>query len=642
LTARVYPAGTMGSAFAERAGGLALWALVAFIAFLALNLAVGARGIVPDYDGLSYTARALTTYLGATGQLDPAGNAVWNPLHFTNTLDIVLVALLYGVMDYHIAIWVVHTAYVVAFAVLLRRLYDAPTALVIFAWTIANAFLLHQYTDFISEMKVGMFLVLFIAYLFDAQAPRHPWALFAVTVMLLLLRTINLLFVLPLAAVYVALRMLQPARRHEIVAVLKPVVLGIAVLLPVFASVVPRLLDYVHNTTTRSQQNWLDMSGIHTKWELLVAYRRGMWDYDARLQVLALAVAILAAALALTRSRARLRELRDPAIGALLVFAVLMQASSTNVQVVFWLFALEALLAGLLLRALVPPPVVAIIGSALALYAVTVDFGHLLSHNRATREAAPVAQLGRDMAQVIGNRARPVVFQNFAGVGPLDVLGLQVATGRRLGWPTLDAISYDTPVESFLKALRESNVAFIANRNFVFPTYLGVNRHVEQISKAMAEHGAEWGWIHAAKLTYAADSTAYVDAYLRPAAHVRTKYARYNDPWLDLDTPVVLEAPDSRAIPRGYALEVAVMIPQVRQPAFQPPWNAILEDSSGHPVAKAAVNAPGDAVLRFDAGGLQSGTYTLRFDKSFQSPGDPRRLVAQFRSAVLRFAPAAP
>ena len=637
------PAGRSFSATAvsDRFTAGVLWVLVGYVAFIGLNVAMRSRGIVPGYDALSYVDSALRVYLGLTGALDPAGGFAWEARPFTNTLDVLVVGLLWGVMDYHVSIWAIHTAYLALFAFFLRRLLGAATALVIVALTIMSAYFLHQYTNLISEMKVGIFLALFIVYLFHPEARRHRPSLFVITLLLVLLRTIDLLFIVPLALVAIAMRWLDGERRREIVEVIAPVALAIALAAPLLALLLPELLDYLRSTgPSGTLQNWLDMSGVHGKGDLIAAYGRGLLEYNKTVQVAVAIFALASVAVLASGARARLRALRGPALSSLVVFAILMTAATTNIQVVFWLYALEALMLGLWLRALAAPGLVAIAGLALAAAAVPYEFRAFWALNQKAAIRAPITALSRELASSLRELPHPRLYSNFWGEGPLDLLGMEVALERRIPWPKVSQVSYSITVPEYLQALDAANVAFVANRNFGWYTYLNINRHTEEIAREFAARAARHGWLRSARALYDSDPGRYVDVYVRASVEAHLKYAASGDSWMDAQTPLTVRAPAGIALPDGFALDLEFMVPQVDDPGFKAPWHLALRDADGRTVASAEVTQVGDQRVRLPMGGAKAGLYILAFDKSFAPPGDPRRLSALYKAAELRFAPA--
>jgi len=635
VTARVYPTIARPRWDAERASTAGLWLLVAFLAFLALNLALRSRGILPDYDALFYIGEAFRLHLGLTGTYVEPGRIAWLGLGYTNSLDRLLIALMWNLVDVNVAVWIVHTAYFALFAFLLRRLLGAPTALVVTAFTVSQAYFLHQYTHFISEMKVGLFLALFVAYLFHPDASRHRAALFWITVLLVLLRTINVLFVGPICVAFVALRWLDRERRREIVPILVPVVLALVVLSPLLYVEIPNLLYYVRATSTGTRQNWIDMTGIHDKKELAIAYLGGVRGYNRPLSWAAIAAACAAVFVAFTRKRARLAMVRDAAVASAIVFAVLMQATTTNDQVMFWLFALEALLAGLVLRAIAPPVVIAAAGGLLCAYACVHEYRNFASSYWQIDYDAPINRMQRELTRALQPFHRPQIYQNFGGIGPLDARGVEIPLGRVVGWPHGDQVRYMEGLQPYLDSLAQGNVAFIANRNFIWPDYIGVNRHTEEISRYLDGHAAELGLVRTERILFDGDPDRYIDVYRRATVDVELKWAQFGDHWLDLDTRVKLDIPGDKPVTPGTRLEVRLMLPQAASdPAFRPPVKAVLRDASGRSVADGEVGAFGENVLRLPIGGLVSGNYTLVFDKSFSS-ADPRKLVAVFESASI-------
>jgi hypothetical protein len=630
---------------AERVTSAFLWGLVAYIAYLGLNVAVASKGVVPDYDALAYLNAAMRVHLGLSGgglenfsQMHKVGVPMWVGLPFTNTLDVLLVALTYKLVDYHVAIWAIHSAYVVLFVHLARRLLGTPSALLLLVWAVSTTYFMHQYTSFISEMKVGMFLCLFIAYLFHDEVSRHLRALCLIVVLLILLRIINLLFIAPLLVVYAVYRWRDPARRGEVVRVMKVVGAAILLLSPLIVFELRHMVPYILAIGRHTSENWQDMTGIYSKKDLFNSYATGVWEYNRQFVAGALAVIAAAVLVAMTRRRARLAEAARFLVAFVVVALVLMQANTNNIMVVYWVYILVGLVALGALRAFANRYVMAAIAIALVPVAVWMNYEKFRSTNQALAHRLPIAQLADGIKRAVEPIAKPVMCFNFGGVGPLEPQGLEITLGRTVSFHVLNAISYVTPLEEYVKGLQGCNIAVIANRNFMWPDFLGVNRQTEAIARYVTENAAKIGFVRAARENFDQDTTRYVDIYVRPSIDVKLKYARFNDFWLDAETTVVLRAPgQSTNALDGYRADIDVMVPGVNDPQYAPPLTATLYDAKGQTVRTTQIRQTGNSRISFPLDGLAPGSYRLSFDKGFSTREDPRRLSALFSGAVLAY-----
>ena len=624
------PAASPGARWA-RVGTIATYALLGIVAFVGLNAALVSRGVVPEYDALSYTDAAMRLHLVLSGgSLELLGAG----LPYTNTLDVVLLALLYNIFDYHVGVWLIHSGYVVLFAWLAHRLLGAGAALVLLACAVAHVHFLHQYVYLISEMKVGMLLALFIACLFHEEVARHRAMLFWITILLLFVRTIDILFIVPLVAVQVALR--WRGRRAEALAAVKAVGLAILVLSPMLLHNGIQLVRRLAGIVASGQvENWRDMTGVYDKLGLLRAYRRDLLAYHEPLVYLfCFAIAIGLVLLVVRRSRG-LGHFRDGLLGLLVVFAVLMQAQTNNVMVVYWLFILAALCLALLMRATLKPRYVVFAGLVLAALAVRQVGLGFVQHNRSIEAGRPVVEMANALARRIASVEAPVLFMNFGGVGALDPHGYEVALRRTLPVATTgSSISYRTPLEAYTSVMESANVAFIANQNFLWPAFMGVNRKTEEIAAFMAARGRSLGFERAERVLFDSDPSRYVDVYVRPTVKVRF----LPDKWLGGEAPVILKGGGGTFA--GLALDVDVVVPGgVTDPAFTFPFAAVLSDSEGRSLRSARVGGPGKGTLSFSLEGLAPGVYRIKFDKTFKPGGnDNRRLSVQYVDARLRSA----
>lgn len=619
------------------------WILAGILIFIALNAAAILVGHIPDYDGLVYVDAAMKVNMGLSGAgrdyfHQATGNVQWVGLPFTNTLNVLVAALLYNLIDYHIILWLLHTAYFVLFVVLLRRILRAPTVLFVVAWVACQPFFLHQYLNFISELEVGLFLTLFVAYLFHEDARRHLWALFTITVLLLLMRAINLAFIAPLVATFTVLRWADRGRRGEIWPVWKAVGLAVLLLSPLLAHEVPWLVYYVRKAGTLTGRNWQDMTGIYSKMDLAHAYRDDLRIYSWPLSLAALAAFVAALLIQVSPWRARLARTREYAIGAAVVFAVLMTALTNNIMVVFWVFALMGLFVAALLEAYVRPWMVGVAAIGVAVLALGVNHESYRRVNLQLIQRKPLVPVLARLSQAVYDVEDPVICPNYGGVGPIDIYAIEVSQHRKLGYLTVDTTSYSTSTDAYLQSLRGCNLAFVANRNFMWPEYLGINHQTEPVWHFMNENAEKLGFAHADRIEVDGDPTRTIDIYDRPSVKVSLRYLMYDDFWLEERTPVRVQWPHAKRKLDRYRLELEVMVPEVpASPGFTLPLRASLVNAQGREVGRVDIAHSGDQKLEFALDGLDPGTYQLQFDKIFQSPGDPRKLSALFRSAHVVF-----
>ena len=502
---------------------LFLAALLALLIGLGLILATSARGIVPGYDAVEYVRAAQFIHTGLLGEaaagLTRVGAAVavtWARLPFTNTLDVLLLGLAYDVADYHLSVVLIHACYLLLFAYLARRLLGRAPALLLLVWATSQTYFLHQFTNFLSEMKVGMFLALFVVALFHDDVESR-WPLFWITVLLLLLRTADLLFVLPLVVAHAAFVWRRADGPRTAVAAAKAVGLACLVLLPLLVHELKGLIPYLYVASYSDMaQNWRDMAGVSGKWDLVMSYVTGVAAYNHAFAVSAALAIAVGAALSLRDSRRRLTLFRGTVVGSLVVFAVLTSAQSNNIMIVYWVYALLGVVAVCLLKALLTERHLALLAYALIPVAIAQNADAFTRANDVLIEALPVQELAESVCKGMAGVSQPSVFQNYAGIGPLDPHGLEIASPTVVGWVPVNSISYNTPLSAYLEALDRANVALIANRNFLWPPYIGINRRTEELARYVGENASKMGLTRARRLVFDADPSRCIDVYTRP------------------------------------------------------------------------------------------------------------------------------
>jgi hypothetical protein len=511
--------------------GLILAILLAALVSFGLVLALSARGIVPGYDAVSYVNAAQSVHTGlVTGvaacftKTGAAGAVNWVGLPFTNTLDVLLLALAYGVVDYHLGVLLLHTGYLLLFAHLARRLLGGASALLLFVWAVSHPYFFHQYTNFLSEMKVGMFLALFVVTLFHENVERHVRPLFWITVMLLLLRIADLLFVLPLVLAHAAFVWRRETGFGKAVAATRSVGLACLVLSPLLVYEMTLLVPYLYRASyTDMAQNWRDMSGVASRWGLVESYVSGVGQYN-RVFGWSSVLAIIAGTVLSTRDHGRrLTLFRGTALGSLVVFAVLCSAQSNNIMIVYWAYVLLGVVTTSLLRAFLSERHLVLLAFALLPVAFAQNAEGFHRARQALVDARPVRDLAEGLCESLAEVDRPAVFQNYVGIGPLDPLGLEIASRSILDRVPVNQVSYTTPLSAHLAALERANVALIANRNFIWPHYMGLNRRTEELARYVSENASRIGLTRTRRLLFDADPERFIDVYTRPAAALSSK-----------------------------------------------------------------------------------------------------------------------
>ena len=641
-SAQPWNEGTIVTAAWQRPLTYLLYATVGWVAYLALNIAIASKGIVPGFDALAYLSSAFRVNLEFTsGGLASLFNLrvdgqPWPGLPFTNTLDVLLLAMLYNLVDYHVGVWLIHTVYVVVFLVLLRRTLHITTTAVIVLWAISHTFFIHQYTQFISEMKVGMFLILFTVYLFNDTTKKRSSILFWITAVLLLLRVVNILFVLPLAAAYAAIQWRRGARWREIAVGLKPIGLALLILSPLLLFEIQSVFAYLYKASySDTAQNWKDMAGVDGKWSLFQSYGRNLLLYQHELVVGALAVIAAGVVLHATPAKARLGSFRNYLVASLVVFGVLMQAQSNNVMLVYWPFMFIGLSAIAVLVALLKPALVGLVAVLLVPVAVSINYLSFTSSYRSIAQKIPIMELANGLAHSMAAIDKPVVFQNYFGVGQLDFQGLEIVSNRRVAWPKIDNISYNTELSAYMASMDAANVVFIANRNFMWPNYLGVNHKTAAIAQEVGLRAREMGLTKTTRLYSTTGETDFIDVYLRPTFAIKLKYLQFNDRWLDQETSLALKYGDRALALDGYVMELDVEVPGVDDPAFGLPLTVKLIDMEGKVVNTAVLNRTGPNKLSYPLDGVLPGNYRIVFDKTFVPKNDRRKLSALYVGAAL-------
>ena len=249
----------------------------------------------------------------------------------------------------------------------------------------------------------------------------------------------------------------------------------------------------------------------------------------------------------------------------------------------------------------------------------------------------PLSPVAHAIATDIRDVPRPIVYANFAGMGPLDPSGIQVAAGRPVRGQNADDVMVfrdELPIKAIESALRASNVLLLNKEARLWPKYVGVNTMTQPRYEYLRSHAAEHGFTLINRHFIRGNFSETVEVWMKPYASVTVtlKYASY-DTWLDQTTSMSIAHPTVKHF-EAFRLIVDVYVANPQLTEFAPPFSVRLLNEAGRESARTSVTQFGLNHLCFDFSG-NAGVYSLVSEKTFSTPSDARQFFAQYESTAL-------
>lgn len=613
--------------------------LVLWILYLGGVLTARNFELAPDYDALSYVTNALMLkeflFDGASYKAVMSAQGLsLLPLPFTNTLDVLILAGLWPFLDFHISIFLVHSAYLLFFFYIFRKALEPAYALLLFGVCVGYGLFFSQFVHFISELKVGLGYVAIILLLFVADAARFRWQIFAVSALLVLLRVFNAAFVLAFAFVYFSVNF----RKGEFKELL--LTLG-ALLAPIvfYFIFLPNNFWHFLGYYAKGGENlhvWVAMSGVHNKVELLSYYwNMAIRQYNPVFLALFVGCAALSAPILIFRlPEKQLKPVNALGFGgAILVIGVALAAPAvSNVNLVYWFYVVCGLISVVLLR-WINFKFIGPLSIVVSVYVVFFLWGVFQQQLQVVDSRGQFSRISLELSKEVAKVDSPVVFSNFYGIGPLDVAGVQLYIGRSIGYSRRENLvgQLDRVEEDELRTLlSRSNVLILARTNYFWPDYIAWNRYVGDVYGLAVDIAPSLGFRKAASYLYDNNPQLPFDVWTKPSVRAGVT----GDGWLEPEVNVVISDATEDAL-EGFLLDFDIQVHDPRQPEFVPPIEFTLLDRAGHKISSGVISAYGKSSLCMNFSG-KPGNYKLMSDKKFSTNADRRNLVAQLKSLSIR------
>lgn len=622
-----------------------LWVVVALVSISALILIKQFSPFIPDYDGLNYfdIAKKINKWLFFAGDYKIAVGHTNDFVYFwpiSNALTVYIAAIFFNTVDVNVLPVFINSLYLFLFVAYIAKLRSTAYALVVAFLLCGNLLFFRLFTTLTTEFSVGLWIFAFLLSLVSISDRRGIF-LGVLVVVGLLLRTIDIVFILMSISAYGIVYYLLWREKDSIVEALRSVCLVLVVTAPFFLKHYIVAFNYVYSVSFgETAESWKSLGGVSNRYDVLIQYVKYLHLYNQ----LIIPLFLLLFGFCLFFGDIR-RKFTILVLGvAFSICLPLFLASSLNVQVVFWVYSSLVFViceCGFLMlqekgewfdRYLSK---YAAFKNAYVFLALSVflffgarSWAYEVSY---LKQQYDISKISFDIADVLDSApGAPVIASNFRGVGAIDVLGLSWRKQTAYSYGGIqDIYSKNRKPSEYLELAESTNFFIAAQDNYFFAPHFGINSHVAETHRLFSEKSAELGFL---KIYQIARSGRYFDIWYRPGAEAYPQYINFNDSWISYRLPIEIGA-EKICGPIGVTgnLKFKLHFQNPGVASFAPPFFlSIRKDGSETVLSSAAVDRYGVVEVVFPLEHVSCGRYSMHIDKAFTTNADPRHLSAQF------------
>lgn len=307
------------------------WIIIVFgLSYASLTI-----NTVPDYDELAYVkyVSIIQEYMNSFTQYGTDSNIYKLPIAQTNTLNNCFsctYTYITSKLCYTISKFFLSSFYLLC----LKKFFDNYFISIFFILIGSNFYFTHLLGTYISEFSVGLILVCITILTFFDKKSNYNRLLIISIILLLLSRTINLVFVLGTLGIVVFIYILDK-NKMRLIQIFKSYLYAVIMLSPIlYITIKSQIIYYITNATELGfAQNWRDMVGINSALELpLYILNTSTYYNPYLLQVLFLT------SLFLFLFKNQINKLKEYSSIFLMICMVVFafSSSSSNVLIIFW------------------------------------------------------------------------------------------------------------------------------------------------------------------------------------------------------------------------------------------------------------------------------------------------------------------
>ncbi len=626
----------------------ALWLILALITLSAIVLIRQFSPYIPDYDGLDYfrVAKLMNGWL-----FSPSDHKIYMQLAnealavaywpISNALSVCISALFIQIIDTNLLPSLINSLYLFLFVSYLTKIKSVSYVFIATLLLCSHTFFFRLFTTLTTEFSVGLWIFAFLLTL-NSSHERRGIYLAVLTVLGLLLRTLDVVFILMSVSAYNLIHYALWKNRQHIFTSLSYVGFTLILTLPLFFQHYKTTFDYVYQTSFgATAASWKLMSGVSDRYDVIQQYIKFLFLYNP-LVLLAAIVMIIFSFYLKTISK---RHAALVVGSSLSVCFPLLMASSLNIMVVFWVYiALLFIICELgfliyndnvlRINKLYFPRSGVIKNGILVGFLVAFMFFMYSSWDYEVpylKHQSNISKIAYEISRVIDNEeGTPTIATNYAGIGPLNEVGLSWHRSDILFNGGIDDIYSKNKHPSDYLVLKGSTNFFItAHDTYFFPSFLGINDHIKETHDLFTLKSSEFGFRKVKEISGGGRS---FDIWYRPGVQVYLQYSSYGDNWISRNLPIKIGAESLCSGEKvSGKLYFSVNFPNPSITNYKPPFLITLNDkNSNNILSKALVNNYGDADVILDVQNISCGEYVISFDNSFSTNNDARNLSAMF------------
>lgn len=600
---------------------------------------------IPDYDGLGYynTAKAMNSWL-----FSPSDYLIWTKFAndyvsfwpISNALSVFIAAICYNTIDANLIPALINAIYLFLFAAYVTRIRSSSFAYIAALLLCSHTLFFRLFTTLTTEFSVGLWIFAFLLTLVSNHERRGVF-LAGLTIIGIMLRTIDVVFVLMAVSAYTAIHYSLWRDGRHIFGTLRYVGLSLLLTAPLFFQHYKVAFQYVYNVSFgATAASWKSLGGVSDRYDVILQYAKFLVLYNP----LVIPMTILVTGLGLYSKEVSSRAVALVVGISLSVCFPLLMASSLNIQVVFWVYAALTLIVcevGFSLFHSVAkkrghwPRNYAAVNKLFVLFVsagCAIVLGHSWSHEvRYLKQQKDISDIAFDISAVLdGEPGTPTIAANYRGVGPLDGLGLAWERKDNYSDGNIEDIySKNKAPSDYLDVKAGTNFYIAARDNYFFAPHFGINDHIRETHRLFSERAFVLGF---RKIREISREGRNFDIWYRPGVQAYLQYANFDDKWISWKLPLEIGSEKNcTGDSVSGTLNVSVDFPNPGLPGYAPPFvMSVYSKKSEKVVSSVAVNKYGIENAVFNLKNIACGKYELAIDKAFSTKADPRELSALF------------
>jgi hypothetical protein len=540
-----------------------IWIIPALLILSAVILISIFSPYIPDYDGLAYfdTAKTIHQWLFTShdfylrvSNIDLISKSTVPVWPLTNGISVYITAIFLDLINANYIPILINSLYLFAFLYYIKEIRSTKYAIIAVLLLCSHTLFFRLFTTLTSEFSVGLWIYAFLLTL-TSNHPRRGIYLTTLTIIGLLLRTIDIIFILMATSAYLAIHFGLWRDKKNFYSTFRYVILTLLLTSPIFFLHYKGAFEYVYSTSFGlTAESWKSLAGTSNRYELFFKYIQNINFYNSI--IIPLTAFSLILVFYFRPTPTTIRSLAIIIGTAFSTCLPLFLASSLNIQVVFWIYSTIIFILCETSILLYPKILEYKKNSIIKTSAINYLFITLITINAlfllAQSWSQEVTYLKKqkfvsDISFKISNvleleQGTPTIAANFRGVGALDILGLSFNRRNKFIYGGIDDIySKNKNPTDYLNLKESTNFFLTAHENYFFAPHFGINDHIKETHEIFSKKSSELGF---RKIQEISHDGRKVDIWYKPSAHAYPQYINFNDKWISWKMPLQIGTKD--------------------------------------------------------------------------------------------------